>query len=225
MRRDEHLPANTRPAILRADEHLPATTRSDILQGTGELPAGAPSAGDEGSPGSFDGGVFKRQGNSQESGLLHDVLFDPEGNSVSFGISNGEIAFLTYGSPKTAVVSRDGVPLPSGVVQFTSSSLVVPKNPLCGQCDFLEWGGWKAHLNHKGTHTSTNLFAEGWWVSGTVTAVPDLNILASRNATASYAGTAWGSVINQEATYDASGKLDMSWSFAQPARHPGHQPI
>ena len=111
--------------------------------------------------------LIKRQGNPQETGLLHDVAFDPESNSVSFGISKGEAALLTFnkdGSPESAIVFRNGVPLPSGVVQFTSSSLVTPDDPLCDGCNFLKWGGWKAHLNYEqGTQDSTNLFAEGWW--------------------------------------------------------------
>ena len=69
--------------------------------------AAASAAATEGSPGSYDGGVFERQGGEQETGLLHDVMFNAESKSVSFGISEGEAALLTFnenGSPKSAVV-------------------------------------------------------------------------------------------------------------------------
>jgi hypothetical protein len=113
-------------------------------------------------------------------------------------------------------VFRNGEALPSDVVQFTSSSFVTKTESLCDGCDFLQWGRWKAHLNYEqGSRDSTNLFADAWYVSGTLTAVPDMNVLGMRNATASYDGTAWGSVLNKGNSYDASGNLHMTWSFAQ----------
>jgi hypothetical protein len=93
----------------------------------------------------------------------------------------------------------------------------------------LSWGTWNAHLNYNyqvtnkngQTHPGdpTNTFASGWWVTGEVTSAEDLDVLAANTATATYNGTAWGTVASNLAsggwkTYDASGDLKMNWSFA-----------
>jgi hypothetical protein len=59
----------------------------------------------------------------------------------------------------------------------------------------------------------------GWWIEGTRTTVGDLDKLAVLGATATYNGSAWGTVASNLSpggwkTYDASGDLIMHWSFA-----------
>jgi hypothetical protein len=176
-----------------------------------------------GSPSSYAAGVYERQGAGQPvKGILRDVLFNPESNSVSFGISDGELVILGFddaGRPISATVTRGGNPLQ--VVQFKSQTeLAHQKDPICEDCDFLSWGRWEAHLNYKdglsdsSDDNSTNLFAGGWWVAGELTTTADIDTLAKLGANATYSGAVHGTVINLGERYDASGSLTMNWSFA-----------
>ena len=91
------------------------------------------------------------------------MLFNPESNSVSFGIGGGETVLLQFddaGVPISASATRNGEPL--DIIQFKSQTqLTERKDLICSGCDFLRWGKLDAHLNYRDT---SNLFASGWWV-------------------------------------------------------------
>jgi len=193
--------------------------------GTCEPPPPPPSCEDTGTcgpptpeaghPGGYAAGIYDRQGSDKANGLLQDAMFDPESRSVSFGISNGEAVVLGFdedGNPISASVTLNDNPL--DVIQYQSQTQLTTKpDPICDGCSDMEWGGWEAHLNYGAARGNTNLFARGWWISGELTTVGNIDTLAALDAHATYNGTAWGSVINDKQSYDASGNLTMKWNF------------
>ena len=238
LRAAGELPTTTTPANLRAAGELPATTAPADLRGDGNLratpnlrgdgnlratpnlredgnvrAAPPPPSAEKGTPGGYAAGIYDRQGGEQETGLLQDVLFNRESNSVSFGISGGEKVLLQFddeGDPISASATRNGEPL--DIIQFKSQTqLTQSKELICSNCDFLRWGKLDVHLNYRDT---SNLFAGGWWVAGELTTVSDIDTLAALGANATYNGSVQGTVINAGEIYDASGGLTMNWSFA-----------
>jgi len=164
-----------------------------------------------GAPGGYAVGVFGQP----VKGILQDVLFDPESNSVSFGVSGGEtieVRFNTDGIPIDGRVIRGDIDF--GTVQFQGgTSLSQEQDLICAECDFLDWGRWTIHINYKdpSQNPTVNLHANGWWVSGAPT---NVETLAALNGSATYNGTAHGTVLNGSRSYDATGGLTMNWSFA-----------
>ena len=96
---------------------------------------------------------------------------------------------------------------------------------LCTSCSFLKWGAWLANLDfqtNQGVSDQTpthQVQAAGWFVSGDLTTVGQIDTLAANHATASYTGNGIGNVAslqdNTWNTYVATGGLNMNWNFAQ----------
>jgi hypothetical protein len=121
------------------------------------------------------------------------------------------------GSPTTftgSFSSRDSTngPPPAG-------SQILPKE-LCVKCDFIKWGFWDATVSYEAFQTATtDTFDHGLWVAGQIAPVGEIDTLAALGATATYDGTAIGSVARLAETgwveYTATGDLHMDWNFGQ----------
>jgi hypothetical protein len=176
-----------------------------------ELGTCEPPPAEADGPGGYAVGVFGQPA----EGILQDVLFDPESNSISFGVSGGEIIFVLFnadGTPNSGTVKRGDTDF--GTIQFQGgTSLSQQSNLICAECGFLDWGRWAIHINYKdpSQNPTTNLHANGWWVAGDPT---DIDKLAALGGSATYNGTAHGTVLNGSRSYDATGGLTMNWSFA-----------
>jgi hypothetical protein len=94
---------------------------------------------------------------------------------------------------------------------------------LCENCGFIKWGAWTTDVsfdNKSGSEGQTNVNAIGFWVAGNMTSTADLGDLRNSGARASYSGKAWASVANNLdgegwSKYNASGNMDMNWSFGR----------
>jgi hypothetical protein len=100
----------------------------------------------------------------------------------------------------------------AGIVGFTKLG-----DALCTNCDFLTWGIWaSAFQSQDGTYNPLTT-ATGFWVAGDV--IQDTIGALPVTGTATYDGTAWGSVWNNRneegppLTYVANGEMEMSWNF------------
>lgn len=97
----------------------------------------------------------------------------------------------------------------------SSASFTEKEQSLCADCTFLDWGTWDAHIVYGKGKDTTNLKVDhGWWVAGDTTSVGDLDKLFALGATATYQGTAWGTVYDGGEPREASGDLTMNWNFA-----------
>jgi hypothetical protein len=85
------------------------------------------------------------------------------------------------------------------------------------QCQYLQWGYWGGDLNTGNSSNSTVSRVDrgniNTWVVGTPTPSADLNNLISQSATATYTGTAIGSVFNNGASYVAAGGFNGTYNF------------
>ena len=76
-----------------------------------------------GGPAAYAVGVFGQP----VEGILHDVLFDPQSNSISFGVSGGEIIYVRFNvdGPISGTVTRDDTDF--GTVQFQGGTSLSPE--------------------------------------------------------------------------------------------------
>jgi trimeric autotransporter adhesin len=91
---------------------------------------------------------------------------------------------------------------------------------LCEECNFIKWGFWDASVTYgEGQTAGSDTFTHGLWVAGALATVGEIDSLAALGGTATYAGTAIGSVSRLDGsawiTYQASGNLAMNWDFGQ----------
>jgi len=149
----------------------------------------------------------------ESTGIVTLTLRDIEGGSVNRGV----FEFNAGGNPaanllNVSLFAQGGQPLE---VVSSSGFIVAEPGPLCSQCDFIEWGEFGATFEYLagGQKTITDQIGLGWWVAGNVTDPRDLPI----TGTATYKGTAVGSIALSGAmsTVTGRGDLNMSWDFAQ----------
>ncbi|ODS00973.1 hypothetical protein AUC68_13725 [Methyloceanibacter methanicus] len=104
-------------------------------------------------------------------------------------------------------------------IPTTSSSGFIEQQTgsLCSNCEFIKWGTFGTEFTYNQYSVSEYPVTEGvdlgWWVGGQVTAFQDLPV----TGTASYAGTAIGSITNYQldGPVVGTGNLGMTWNFAQ----------
>jgi hypothetical protein len=185
-----------------------------------------------GTPGGYATGYERKEAGKDVAGTLQDVSFDAVDNKLLFGLNghDGDVVGIKFVDGKA---TENSITVFRGNQQATmngsQANLNIKPDLLCTNCEFLKWGTWDAHINYKygepNSHPgnphagdSTNLFASGWWVTGEVTSVADLNELGNQFATATYNGGVQGTVANLDhgawKTFDTSGDLTMHWSFA-----------
>jgi hypothetical protein len=162
---------------------------------------------------------------------LQGVSFNAVDNKLLFGLNghDGDVVGIKFIDGKAI---ENSITVFRGNQQATmngsQANLNIKPDVLCTNCEFLKWGTWDAHINYNYEETDnkgkthkvdlTNLFAAGWWVTGDVTSVADLNVLGAQQASATYNGNVQGTVatLNNKAwqTFDTSGDLTMHWNFA-----------
>jgi hypothetical protein len=92
---------------------------------------------------------------------------------------------------------------------------------LCEECNFIKWGFWDASVTYgEGQTAGSDTFTHGLWVAGALATVGEIDSLAALGGTATYDGTAIGSVSrltteNGWITYQATGDMHMNWDFGQ----------
>jgi len=83
---------------------------------------------------------------------------------------------------------------------------------LCDSCQFMEFGTFEAAYSYQNGNTQINEQIDtGWWVGGGVTAFKDLPTMG----TASYAGTAYGTIASNGIMAQGKGQVGMNWDFAK----------
>jgi hypothetical protein len=85
-------------------------------------------------------------------------------------------------------------------------------------CQFLKWGFWTGQLNQVDS-TNTNVTRSdrafiNTWLAGVPTSSADITSLAGQAVTGNYAGSAFGSVFNNGASYLAAGNFNGQYNFA-----------
>jgi hypothetical protein len=146
---------------------------------------------------------------------LHDVdAFDGATSQYSFaGLTNIE-GLLTASVSDNAGAAYSQASATGHIAPNSQ-----PEFSLCDDCDFMEWGSFQTQVTFSNGADSTEYVdrIDGWWVSGNLTSVSELNALDVLGATATYNGRAIGTVLLQDGayrnTYTATGDLLMFWSF------------
>jgi hypothetical protein len=135
--------------------------------------------------------------------------------SLSPGNTNARQAFIndnlfaSMESPGGAGSSLNGTP---GTAQiYLVNANAVPNttllpNGLCQQCQFMQWGYWGGQVT---TGARNDVGAINFWVAGFQTPVAQLPTTGS----GSYSGNAVGSVVNNGATYLATGGFNQTYNF------------
>ncbi|HZT89299.1 MAG TPA: hypothetical protein VFA12_15095, partial [Stellaceae bacterium] len=85
-------------------------------------------------------------------------------------------------------------------------------NGLCSSCQFLQWGYWGGELDTPASGSNPSRIDVGhlnFWVAGIQTPVSQLPTTGS----GTYSGSAIGSVLNQGASYIASGGFNATYNF------------
>ncbi|MEM7399140.1 MAG: FecR domain-containing protein [Pseudomonadota bacterium] len=158
-----------------------------------------------------------------------DFSFDEQTQVISLTlreVQNDASASLSGGVLKFDPVSANSWTLgsvqlfgPKGEpIQATniSGSAERRTEPLCDSCQFMEFGTFEAAYSYQDDNTQINEEIEpGWWVAGPVTAFKDL----PTTGTASYAGSAYGSIYSSNGSLDGPvegrGNMGMNWNFSQ----------
>ena len=161
--------------------------------------------------------------------VLKSVVFNPAKNQVSFRLNGDDSDLVSIAFNSDGQATKDSVTVFKGGKWANVNSVSQTTLTTKQQLSFASWGKWDAHVEYKTKpNDSTNLFAGGWWVSGELTTVGNINTLAALGATATYNGTVEGTVAsNLEPggwkTFDASGDLDDELGLPRPQRRPYHQ--
>jgi len=91
----------------------------------------------------------------------------------------------------------------------------IPGFEHCKSCDFLDWGWWgtgsSVGPNGENPNAGAAFAKGGTWVAGNITNPADL----PNNISASYAGTALGSVTRGASSQMAAGTMNMTYDFAK----------
>ena len=164
-----------------------------------------------------------RQAPANKSAYIDDMHYAAiESGTAQVSNWNGE-GFTNYQNTNATSYLVSGEQL--GVTSFFPA--IFPKTsagdrPFCTDCSFLKWGAWGTRVNFgNGTNGATQVTDNvhlGWWVAGPLTSASNLTSMANDVSemgvmTASYAGSALGSVLNGAQSYTAAGKLSMFWNF------------
>jgi len=137
-------------------------------------------------------------------------------NPVPDGGEPGEGQLLLGFNPDTAtLVLPDGTTVPSPEVHSYASVGIRHFHPC--QCDFLQWGEWKANVEVPGSE-GREARLRGYWVNGNVddelfnTIYPKLG--RGNGVQATYQGDVVGTVVRDwGATYQAHGDLDLTYNL------------
>lgn len=155
--------------------------------------------------------------------FLPAAAFDPEQRIISFIYDQpndvASIAFDASGNATSDSMTVFQAGQQVAVVPGSTATLTPSQQALCQNCSFLSFGKWDAHI-------AANIVSptpvkidvnDGWWVSGEVTSVANLNTLWTRNASATYLGGVQGTVASlsegQWSSFDTAGDLTMHWNF------------
>jgi trimeric autotransporter adhesin len=118
-------------------------------------------------------------------------------------------------------IQLNGDPTQASRIALVTGNTVTPNallpNGLCQACQFLQWGFWTGELdtpNSAGTAVGRRDRAHiNTWIAGIPTSAADLNVLQGSAVTGTYTGNAIGSVVNNGASYLASGGFNASYNF------------
>ncbi|MEG6509728.1 FecR domain-containing protein [Methyloligella sp. 2.7D] len=125
-----------------------------------------------------------------------------------------------FGFDGVGVFDNDGEPY-SYVSPFAGGFDEDPNPPGCGSCDFLKWGAAGAHVGfgNYGEATYIDSLDPIWVVaSNDLSTRAQIDSLAVQNATATYTGKMYGTVVthgqNGFVSNPKAGNFNMSWDFA-----------
>jgi hypothetical protein len=199
-------------------DNTPSTSATDNTPPTGTtgetLPAATP-----GEIGAYAAGM--RSGSGKDApATLESVVFNPANKQISFRLDGDDSDLVSIAFNSDGQATKDSVSVSQGGKQARVNSVSQTTLTTKQQLSLTSWGRWEAHIEYKyeDPNKKSNLFASGWWVSGELTTVGNIDTLAALGATATYTGTVEGTVASNLRpgdwkTYDASGNLTMDWSF------------
>jgi hypothetical protein len=171
----------------------------------------------------FSGAKFVLYADPEQGGGVK-IGFEPAGDYENLGVASVGQESPDIGSINVYHETNSSGQLIDPASQVSGYAVLAGGSAegLCQNCSFLKWGAWETSLsfNNSDNEGQTQVDAIGFWVAGNMTSTAELDDLRSKNATASYAGTAVATVasnLDDEGwqIYVAAGQMNMDWQFAK----------